>query len=218
MKIRHETHTFARRLSVTAAGLLIALTGATAVRAQGDDNAGASAAGVPAGAVEGSTLGTFADPSSQGNTVQSARVVLGQGMRELKQAQKLEEKAAATDDSEKAAKWLEKSRAANANAIQLLTQALQQNDKLTDGYEALGVDAIRHIHIKDCVVDMPKATVHFREMGTGQMAQYFEPLAAALKRDGYAGGISLESVYRPEGGDFEAGFRASVEKFKQLFG
>jgi sugar phosphate isomerase/epimerase len=86
-----------------------------------------------------------------------------------------------------------------------------------DGYEALGVDGIGHIHIKDCVVDMPKATVHFREMGAGQMAQYFEPLAAALKRDRYQGGISLESVYRPEGGDFEAGFRASVGTFKALF-
>jgi len=86
-----------------------------------------------------------------------------------------------------------------------------------DGYEALDVDGIGHIHIKDCVVDMPKATVHFCEMGAGQMAQYFEPLATALKRDGYAGGISLESVYRPEGGNFEAGFRASVETFKELF-
>ncbi len=86
-----------------------------------------------------------------------------------------------------------------------------------DGYEALGVNGIGHIHIKDCVVDMPKATVHFREMGTGEMAQYFKPLAAALARDGYQGGISLESVYRPEGGDFEDGFRASVETFKQIF-
>ena len=87
-----------------------------------------------------------------------------------------------------------------------------------DGYQALGVDGIGHIHIKDCVVDMPRATVHFRELGAGQMAQYFEPLAAALRQDGYHGGISLESVYRPEGGDFEAGFRASVETFKNLFG
>ena len=87
-----------------------------------------------------------------------------------------------------------------------------------DGYEALRVDGIGHIHIKDCVVDMPKATVHFRQMGTGQMAQYFEPLAAALRQDGYDRGISLESVYRPQGGEFEAGFRASVELFKQLFG
>ena len=87
-----------------------------------------------------------------------------------------------------------------------------------DGYDALGVDGIGHIHIKDCVVDMPKATVQFRELGQGQMAQYLEPLAASLKRDGYQGGISLESVYRPAGGDFEAGFKASVGKFQELFG
>lgn len=87
-----------------------------------------------------------------------------------------------------------------------------------EGYESLGVENIGHIHIKDCVVDMPKATVHFKELGTGQMAPYFAPLAEALKKDGYQGGISLESVYRPEGGDFEAGFRASVETFKELFG
>ena len=87
-----------------------------------------------------------------------------------------------------------------------------------DGYEALGLGAIGHIHLKDCVVDMPKATVQFQEMGKGQMGPYFEPLAAALKRDGYDRGISLESVYRPVDGDFEAGFRASVETFQQLFG
>jgi sugar phosphate isomerase/epimerase len=87
-----------------------------------------------------------------------------------------------------------------------------------DGYEALGVDGIGHIHIKDCVVDMPRATVHFREMGAGQMAPYFEPLATALQEDDYQGGISLESVYRPNGADFEAGFKASVKTFKRLFG
>lgn len=87
-----------------------------------------------------------------------------------------------------------------------------------DGYDSLQVDGIGHIHIKDCIVDMPKATVHFREMGQGQMAQYFEPLAAALKKDGYTGGISLESVYAPDGVDFEAGFKASVGLFKELFG
>ena len=50
------------------------------------------------------------------------------------------------------------------------------------------------------------------------MAPYLEPLAADLKKDGYDGIISLESVYRPDGGDFEAGFKASVGEFKRLFG
>ena len=87
-----------------------------------------------------------------------------------------------------------------------------------DGYRALGVDGIGHLHIKDAIVDMPRATVQFCEFGAGDMSPYLEPLAADLKKDGYDGVISLESVYRPEGGDFEDGFRASVTKFKQLYG
>jgi sugar phosphate isomerase/epimerase len=86
-----------------------------------------------------------------------------------------------------------------------------------DGYRALGVDGIGHIHIKDGVVDMPKATVEFCELGKGDMAPYLSPLAADLRRDGYDGIISLESVYRPAGGDFEDGFKASVGRFKELF-
>ncbi len=87
-----------------------------------------------------------------------------------------------------------------------------------DGYEALGVDGIGHIHLKDAIVDMPKATVEFREFGTGDMAQFFEPLAKRLYADRYDGVISFESVYRPEGGTFEDGFRASIPLFKKLFG
>lgn len=87
-----------------------------------------------------------------------------------------------------------------------------------DGYQALRVDGIGHLHIKDAIVDMPKATVQFCELGAGDMAPFLQPLADNLKRDGYDGVISLESVYRPDGGDFEAGFQASVTRFKQLFG
>lgn len=87
-----------------------------------------------------------------------------------------------------------------------------------DGYEGLGVEAIGHIHIKDAFVDMPKATVEFCELGTGDMADSLQPLADRLSADGYQGHISLESVYRPGGGDFEDGFKASVAKFKELYG
>ena len=54
-------------------------------------------------------------------------------------------------------------------------------------------------------------------MGLG-MAPYLADIAAALMADGYAGAISLESVYRPRGGGFEDGFRASVGALKALFG
>jgi len=43
------------------------------------------------------------------------------------------------------------------------------------------------------------------------MTSHLAPLAADLKRDGYDGVISLESVYRPDGGDFEADFRALAD-------
>ena len=87
-----------------------------------------------------------------------------------------------------------------------------------DGYEALRGGYLGHLHIKDCRVDIPKATVEQCRFGEGQMAAYFEDLAAALKRDGYSGVISFESVFRPESGTFEDGFRSSFPAFRRLFG
>ncbi len=84
------------------------------------------------------------------------------------------------------------------------------------GYAALrGI--LGHIHIKDARVDIAKATVACRQLGTGDMAPYLAQIAAALAADGYAGAISLESVYRPLDGRFEDGFRASIGAFKHLF-
>ncbi|MCV6593971.1 MAG: sugar phosphate isomerase/epimerase, partial [Silicimonas sp.] len=79
-----------------------------------------------------------------------------------------------------------------------------------DGY-------LGHIHIKDVTVDTPRATLTVNEMGKGQLADHFSPMAAALRADGYSGAISFESVYHPGNGDFEAGFRASIETFKAHF-
>ncbi|MBH53018.1 MAG: hypothetical protein CMI18_01580 [Opitutaceae bacterium] len=96
---------------------------------------------------------------------------------------------------------------------------LYANEKpFPDAYEALRGGALGHFHIKDAIVNMPKATVEFCEMGTEQLASSYEPTAKALKEDGYEGVISLESVYCPEGCTFEDGFRASVGFFKRVFG
>ena len=86
-----------------------------------------------------------------------------------------------------------------------------------DGYDALRGGYLGHVHLKDVTVDIAKATVTCRQLGNGQMAPYLGDLAAALAADGYAGCISLESVYRPPGGSFEDGFRASAPVFKALF-
>jgi sugar phosphate isomerase/epimerase len=86
-----------------------------------------------------------------------------------------------------------------------------------DAYEQIK-DCLGHVHIKDCKVDIARATVRFCPLGEGQMAPYLGEIAAALKRDNYQGVVSLESVYRPDGGTFEDGFRKSLPLFKGLFG
>tara|TARA_B000000460_G_scaffold15050_1_gene10339 strand:+ start:8 stop:877 length:870 start_codon:yes stop_codon:yes gene_type:complete len=86
-----------------------------------------------------------------------------------------------------------------------------------DGWEALKNGYIGHLHIKDARVNMPRAHVEFCELGSGDMAPYLRPLADDMKRNGHDGFISLESVYRPEDGSFEDGYRASLPKFKELF-
>lgn len=86
-----------------------------------------------------------------------------------------------------------------------------------DGYEAIRGDVLGHIHMKDSIVNIPHATLTCTPLNQGDVAPYLTDLACALVHDGYAGAISLESVYRPDGGTFEDGFRASVGAFKALF-
>ena len=85
------------------------------------------------------------------------------------------------------------------------------------GYER-GRKYLRHIHIKDAKIDIQKATVEFRSLGTGNMAPYLLDIAGALKRDSYEGVVSLEANYRPEGLEFVDGFKSSVDHFKRIFG
>ncbi len=87
-----------------------------------------------------------------------------------------------------------------------------------DGYEEIRDGYLGHVHIKDVQVDTPRATLEVRPMGEGQLAGLFQPMAQALRADGYAGVISFESVYHPGDGDFEAGFRRCIGRFKELFG
>ena len=87
-----------------------------------------------------------------------------------------------------------------------------------DGYEEVRGGYLGHVHIKDVVVDTPRARLEVRRLGEGQLGPLFEPMAAAMRGDGYSGVISFESVYHPGDGDFEAGFRASIGRFKEVFG
>ena len=87
-----------------------------------------------------------------------------------------------------------------------------------NGYEETKDGYLGHIHIKDVQVDTPRATLEVRQMGEGQLAELFQPMANALRSDGYEGVISFESVYHPGDGNFENGFRQSIGLFKELFG
>ncbi|MDJ0637653.1 MAG: sugar phosphate isomerase/epimerase family protein [Paracoccaceae bacterium] len=87
-----------------------------------------------------------------------------------------------------------------------------------DGYDEVKDGYLGHVHIKDVQVDTPRATLTVKRMGQGQLADQFQPMADALRADGYDGVISFESVFHPGDGDFEAGFRQCVGLFKELFG
>jgi sugar phosphate isomerase/epimerase len=87
-----------------------------------------------------------------------------------------------------------------------------------DGYNEVRDGYLGHVHIKDVQVDTPRATLTVKKMGEGQLAHLFQPIADALRADNYDGVISFESVYHPGNGDFEAGFRQCIGRFKELFG
>ena len=86
-----------------------------------------------------------------------------------------------------------------------------------DGYEEIRDGYLGHLHIKDVQVNTPRATLEVRAMGEGQLGPLFQPLADHLRKDSYDGVISLESVYHPGNGDFEAGFRQCINQFKEHF-
>ncbi|MEL7093451.1 MAG: sugar phosphate isomerase/epimerase family protein [Pseudomonadota bacterium] len=86
-----------------------------------------------------------------------------------------------------------------------------------DGYDALRGGYLGHIHIKDVTVDTPRATLTVNRIGEGQLGPLFQPIADALRADAYDGVISFESVYHPGNGDYEAGFREGIDRFKALF-
>ena len=86
-----------------------------------------------------------------------------------------------------------------------------------DGYEMLCGGYLGHIHIKDVKVDTPRALLEVRRIGEGQLTEHFDPIAAALRADAYDGVVSFESVYHPGNGDFEAGFRLCIDRFKEFF-
>ena len=84
------------------------------------------------------------------------------------------------------------------------------------GYQ-LGRKYIRHIHLKDAIIDIARATVQFQPLGEGNLAPYLPSIAAALQKDNYNGVISLEANYCPVGENTRLGFEQSVKYFIKTF-
>ena len=87
-----------------------------------------------------------------------------------------------------------------------------------EGLDRLDARHIGHVHIKDMRLDIAGARIQHCAIGQGDMAPYLAPLAQGLRAKGYEGYVSLESVYRPDGGSFADGFHASLDTFRRHFG
>ena len=84
-----------------------------------------------------------------------------------------------------------------------------------EGYAELKGGWLGHLHVRTS-----RSTRRARRSRCGRWARanQFEPVAKALAADGYDGVVSFESVYHPGDGNFEAGFRACIGRFKEIFG
>ncbi|MEM9580147.1 MAG: sugar phosphate isomerase/epimerase family protein, partial [Pseudomonadota bacterium] len=60
--------------------------------------------------------------------------------------------------------------------------------EVKDGY-------LGHVHIKDVLVDTPRAHLSVMPMGEGQLGPLFAPMAEAMREMPYEGVISFESVF-----------------------
>ena len=78
-------------------------------------------------------------------------------------------------------------------------------------------DILAHVHIKDLVVDIPTAMMDVKKIGQGELAPYLPALAEAMKEDGYEGCVSLENIYKPDGGTFLDGYYQDIVTLKELF-
>ena len=75
-----------------------------------------------------------------------------------------------------------------------------------------------HIHIKDMIVDPIESWADVTPVGRGQLAPYLIRIADALRADKFDGFVSLENIYRPDGGDYIDGYYIDIETIKEIFG
>lgn len=78
-------------------------------------------------------------------------------------------------------------------------------------------DYLGHVHIKDLNCSLIEGWVDIKNIGHGTMAPYLDDIRTALELDGYDGYISLENIYRPDGGDYIDGYYLDIPELKKRF-
>ena len=115
--------------------MILMIPGAFAVPVQAQE---ALPEGISLPNYEASSYDTLMEPTSLGNTTQEARMQYTEGLRELKKAQKLRQKAATLTDPEDKAKTEKKAENALESADKAFREALSYNDGIVEAYAGLG--------------------------------------------------------------------------------
>jgi len=82
-----------------------------------------------------------------------------------------------------------------------------------DGYQR-SKHLIGHVHVKDAALDPQTGQPRWVALGSGQIDLMGQ--LRALQADGYAGVVSMENHFTPQGGDQEAGVRQSFAGLQRL--
>lgn len=95
--------------------------------------------------------------------------------------------------------------------------ALYYNEQPTLETYRLIRDILGHVHIKDLIIDIPSATMDIKKIGTGQLGPFLADLSNAMREDCYDGFISLENIYKPDGGTTLDGYYIDIIELKKIF-
>lgn len=76
---------------------------------------------------------------------------------------------------------------------------------------------IKHIHLKDGSVRPERSYSKTTAVGKGEMKEFYKQLGQALKKDGYAGAVSIESINKPANGTTYDGFKESLPQVLEFF-
>ena len=83
-----------------------------------------------------------------------------------------------------------------------------------EGYSHVSADRILHVHAKDGVMPEGSDRMDWGDVGAGKV--HWEGQLAALKADGYSGGVSLETHWGGPGGDKFQGSVICAKSLKRL--